>query len=675
MKKIIVSLAVIVLSLWSCEEQNIKSKKTALHQINILLDSANLETLDKFSRSKIADRVLLKISEWPNDSLKTALLFKIANRYYNIKEFKNYYSVSKSILRNSIKIKDSSSICKASYYLADYHTEINNADSAFYYTNYGTKVASKANLKDYLSQGQINKALIFISQNDYTSGERELYKVLQFFKKNPNENMLVQTYELLGLTSINLQQYELAEEYYQKLMAIGKNYSDPSLEFLSASASNNIGLIKLKEKEYENAVDVFKMAIKSDSLKNKRFDIYITIFDNLEYTRFKLNKKHNYDKTARYLIRAKDSIKDSEGAITTLLRLSEYQQQLNDSLSAKGSAKLAYNKSREIASKKDQTLALKQLIKVDRANASKYAEEYIRISDSLQVAERRIRNKLARIEYETDELIVEKNSLIEQRKSIIYITLALLTIGAFVFIIRIQMAKNRELILIQQQQKANEEIYELMLSQQSKMEAVRQTEKRNIARELHDGVLGKLFGTRLNLGLLNEKNTEKAAEERVQFIEELKKIEQEIREISHDLSQEKAAVVNNFVLVLNDYFEKQKHIASASITLDISDNIKWQEIDNLTKINLYRIVQECLQNINKHAQATEAHFNITQIENQLHLQVIDNGIGFNANKEKKGIGLKNIDLRVKQSKASMEIYSEKNKGTTFLFKFPLTSYA
>lgn len=675
MKNTVVYFSVIFLILFGCKENTDNVNRFDIKEIGELLDSANNETLDNEIRSIKALEVVSKVKHWPNDSLKSALLFKAANRFYNIKDFGNYFKVSKDILKINIQRKDTAGICKASYYIADYYTETNKADSAFYYTNFGSKIASRANLKDYLSQGLINKALIFISQSDYTSGERELYKVLKFLKKNPNENMLVQTYELLSLVSIALEQYDIAEKYCQDLITISKITSDPTFELLSSSTYNNLGLIKLKKKSYSDALIAFKQALENPSLKSSRFDIYLTVLDNIEFTNFKLKTRTNYDQIAQFLIKAKDSIKDSAGAITTLLRLSEFQERLNDSISSKKSAKLAYFKSRDIYNKKEETLALKQLIKVDRANASKHAEEYIRINDSLQVAERRIRNKLARIAYETDELIVEKNSLIEQRKSIIYITLALLTIGAFVFIIRIQMAKNRELILIQQQQKANEEIYELMLSQQSKMEAVRQTEKRNIARELHDGVLGKLFGTRLNLGLLNEKNTEKAAEERVQFIEELKKIEQEIREISHDLSQEKAAVVNNFVLVLNDYFEKQKLIASASITLDITDNIKWQEIDNLTKINLYRIVQECLQNINKHAQATEAYFNITQLENQLHLQVIDNGIGFNANKEKKGIGLKNIDLRVKQSKASMEIYSEKNKGTTFLFKFPLTSYA
>ncbi len=675
MKKTVVYIAVIILILFGCKKNTEKVNRADIKEIGVLLDSANTESLDNEIRSRHALAVVSKVKSWPNDSLKSALLFKAANRFYNIKDFKNYFNVSKDILKINIQRNDSAGICKASYYLADYYTETNKADSAFYYTNFGSKIASRANLKDYLSQGLINKALIFISQSDFTSGERELYKVLKFLKKNPNENMLVQTYELLSLVSISLEQYDIAERYCQYLIKISKTTKDPTFELLSSSTFNNIGLIKLKEKNYNDALIAFKQALQNPSLKSSRFDIYLTVFDNIEFAKFKLKTRSYYDKTAQYLIEAKDSIMDNDGAITTLLRLSEFQEQSSDSLSAKKSAKLAYLKSREIYNKKEETFALKQLIKVDRSNASKYAEEYIRISDSLQVAERRIRNKLARIEYETDELIVEKNSLIEQRKSIIYITLALLTIGAFVFIIRIQMAKNRELILIQQQQKANEEIYELMLSQQSKMEAVRQTEKRNIARELHDGVLGKLFGTRLNLGLLNEKNTEKAAEERVQFIEELKKIEQEIREISHDLSQEKAALVNNFVLVLRDYFEKQQQITSTNIILDIADDIQWQEIDNVTKINLYRIMQECLQNINKHAQASEAQFIITQPDTDLNLQVVDNGIGFNATKEKKGIGLKNIDLRVKQSKASMEIYSEKNKGTTFLFKFPLTSYS
>ncbi|MFY7664928.1 ATP-binding protein [Flavobacterium sp.] len=582
---------------------------------------------------------------------------------------------SERALKKSIELNDSLNLAKSYLFIGDYYSKYLITDKA--YSCYFKSEQIYRNLKDAENTSTLllNRAVLHLNESDYVGAEKATINALKFLRGSNNSELKYNAYNLLGIINHNLGETEISLSSHNSALNIAEKQLSEVSPFLKFTSLNNIGFVLQKNKRNAEAKNLFLKILAFPNLENDARELYLSVIFNLANTDSELGDYINSEKLLLKNLNEHQSTDDKLGMLSASLALSDVYDVKKNQLLAKKFASDAIRLANSIKSPQFKVKALKQLIKVDRANASKHAEEYIRINDSLQVAERRIRNKLARIAYETDELIVEKNSLIEQRKSIIYITLALLTIGAFVFIIRIQMAKNRELILIQQQQKANEEIYELMLSQQSKMEAVRQTEKRNIARELHDGVLGKLFGTRLNLGLLNEKNTEKAAEERVQFIEELKKIEQEIREISHDLSQEKAAVVNNFVLVLNDYFEKQKLIASASITLDITDNIKWQEIDNLTKINLYRIVQECLQNINKHAQATEAYFNITQLENQLHLKVIDNGIGFNANKEKKGIGLKNIDLRVKQSKASMEIYSEKNKGTTFLFKFPLTSYA
>ncbi|WP_165764483.1 tetratricopeptide repeat-containing sensor histidine kinase [Flavobacterium aurantiibacter] len=639
-----------------------------------------IEAADQISdTSKTHRKYLLKadsiIKILPTDSLSLKLEFKVASRFYNTNLMEDFLKSSERAVKKSIELKDSLNLAKSYLFIGDYYSKGLIIDKAYNYYFKSEQIYRKLKDSENTSALLLNRAVLHLNESDYVGAEKATINALKFLRGSNNSELKYNAFNLLGIINQNLGETETSLSSHNSALNIAKKQLSEESPFLKFTSLNNIGFVLQKNKRNTEAKKFFLKILAFPNLEIDARELYLSVIFNLANTDSELGNYINSEKLLLKNLNEHKSSDDKLGMLAASLALSEIYDIMKNVSLAKKYASDSKSLANSIKSPQFNVKALKQLIKVDRANASKYAEEYIRISDSLQVAERRIRNKLARIEYETDELIVEKNSLIEQRKSIIYITLALLTIGAFVFIIRIQMAKNRELILIQQQQKANEEIYELMLSQQSKMEAVRQTEKRNIARELHDGVLGKLFGTRLNLGLLNEKNTEKAAEERVQFIEELKKIEQEIREISHDLSQEKAAVVNNFVLVLNDYFEKQKLIASASITLDITDNIKWQEIDNLTKINLYRIVQECLQNINKHAQATEAHFNITQLENQLHLQVIDNGIGFNANKEKKGIGLKNIDLRVKQSKASMEIYSEKNRGTTFLFKFPLTSYA
>ena len=86
------------------------------------------------------------------------------------------------------------------------------------------------------------------------------------------------------------------------------------------------------------------------------------------------------------------------------------------------------------------------------------------------------------------------------------------------------------------QQKANEDIYNLMLGQQDKVDEARAKEKIRVSKELHDGVLGRLFGTRLSLDSINFKDGKEAMMTRANYIGQLKTIEEDIRKISHELN-------------------------------------------------------------------------------------------------------------------------------------------
>ncbi|MDD3005426.1 ATP-binding protein, partial [Flavobacterium sp.] len=100
------------------------------------------------------------------------------------------------------------------------------------------------------------------------------------------------------------------------------------------------------------------------------------------------------------------------------------------------------------------------------------------------------------------------------------------------------------------------------------------------------------------------------------------------------------------------------------------DKIDWNSIDNLVKINLYRILQESFQNINKYAQASQIEVVFQQKENTIALKIQDNGQGFDVHKKKKGIGLENMQSRVSSLKGKFEIDSKKGIGTTLTINIP-----
>ncbi len=130
-------------------------------------------------------------------------------------------------------------------------------------------------------------------------------------------------------------------------------------------------------------------------------------------------------------------------------------------------------------------------------------------------------------------------------------------------------------------------------------------------------------------------------------------------------------LINNFVAILHNLIEERKTLFEGKISLSIDSNIKWEEISNSLKINLYRIVQEGLQNIIKYANASNIKIDIKRTNNTLNAQIIDDGVGFSVSTKKKGIGIQNMISRAQELEGTFEIKSKKEKGTTLVISFPI----
>ena len=320
---------------------------------------------------------------------------------------------------------------------------------------------------------------------------------------------------------------------------------------------------------------------------------------------------------------------------------------------------------------RDFLAALKQSSIVDHKNSSKYSNDYIRINDSIQDVERASKEKFARLELETDEIIQEKDVLEDKNRTLLYILVITAVLASLLVVVRTQRARTRELLLKQAQQNANEEIFNLMMSQQSIIDESRNKEKKRLAQDLHDGILGRMFGLRLNLDSLNSSIETGAIEKRHELLNELKTIEQDIREISHDLNREKLVLINNFVSIVHNLLEEQKTLHQAVVTFTVNASINWDKIGNAIKINLYRILQEGLQNINKYATAKNIAVEISGNAENVYLKIQDDGIGFDVNKKSKGIGLQNMISRTQDCQGIIDINSEKDKGTKITITIPI----
>lgn len=668
MKQIIILFGLIFLVGCNSNEKNPVIPK----KLDAYFENSSNVNLDKEIRLKYIDsakNIIQEASE--NDSIKIKNYFKLANRYFILLEYDKYKETTTKILDISESINDSLNIAKAEYYLGDYYFSLSKNDSAYYYYLGAEKKYEKLDDKSNLARTILHKAYILLYEKDFLGSESETIKVLNIAKEINDQSLIYECYVNLGSSLSGLGDYNKALEYHQKALLQIKKIEDENYKPLfQAQTLNNIGFVYLSINKFNEASQIFEEGLKINNLKEIQPVLYTSLLDNFAYSRFKINKNEGL-KDFQTALAVRDEIDDLYGKINSRIHLTEYYLSQNDTLKAIQLNSEANKLAKESHYNKEVLITLDFYTKLIPEEGLSYARDYIKLNDSLQKQERATRNKLARIEFETDEIISEKETLSNQRKIILIMSLLIISFGFLLYIILYQRSKHKELVFNQQQQESNEEIYRLMLNNQEDIDEVRSNVKRNIALELHDNILNRLASTRLNLFAISRRQDEETIKKALEHIDSIRVIEQEIRAFSHELHRESEINKSNFKNILEELLKNQKETYSAECNCDIFFDEAMNNMSPEIKMNVYRIIQEAFNNINKYANATKIGLALDVDDGFLHLEINDNGTGFNVKKVKNGIGLKNMKSRAEAMKGEIFIASEKGKGTNIKLKIPL----
>jgi signal transduction histidine kinase len=227
---------------------------------------------------------------------------------------------------------------------------------------------------------------------------------------------------------------------------------------------------------------------------------------------------------------------------------------------------------------------------------------------------------------------------------------------------------------IQAREAYQKEINNLLQSQELKsVEAMlsgQDKERKRIAQDLHDRLGSILSATKMYFEsvlpekLLSSEKGEKACNLLDQAIDQT-------RLISYDLT---SGVLSKFgfAAALEDLKQTVEGSGSIKMLLNLSNNSQRFTAD--TEINLYRIVQEAVSNILKHAEATEIKIRLNLSENQYLLSIEDNGKGFDTSVAQTGMGLQNMLARTGKFKGDYSIKSEPGNGTHIHITFNPKTY-
>ena len=617
---------------------------------------------------KFLDSISSFSNKLPNDTLYRHFLFDLSNEYYYLNKYSKSFEVSKKVLHLSIIAKDTFSIARAYSYIGDNYL-LTQKDSAYYFHQKSEKLYRVINNEERIGIELFKKAYILFFEGNFIESEAQVSKALLYLKNSKDAEMLFTAYSLLGLNFEKLEEYKEALKYQfiarNLLNDIEGFNSNLEKKYLyNIESSINISNIYEKTNQYEQSIQVLKSLL-TPELKKKSLSNYIFVLGNLGYSEMKSGitiGTDNYFKEALSLSKENDF---KNNIVYQLKNLGEYYSIIKDSARSISYLKQSLQLAEKLKMGEEIKKSLQLLSQIDKQNAAVYNKRYIVISDSLTKAQRINRNKYARIEYETS-VVEDENKILSTKNTYIiiaFVFFSFILIGIIIY--RYIKTKKLEIAMLFKQQKADEEVFELLKENQIKMNLAIVAEQNRISRELHDGVLNKLYGTRMKLGILNESDEEEIKAKRLTYVDMLQEIEKEIRDISHDLPSNILKGTFNYINLLNSLINEQNELKTTNFLFKVDSTIAWENITGLVKITIYRIVQEALQNVIKHANTKECRIEITNVGNkELYLSIEDNGVGFDVNKiENEGIGLKNIKERAEILNSKLILTSELGKGT------------
>jgi len=318
-----------------------------------------------------------------------------------------------------------------------------------------------------------------------------------------------------------------------------------------------------------------------------------------------------------------------------------------------------------------------------------YMEKYDQVKDELYDLERsRMINELE-IKYqiqEKEQNIRELEQAAKLRKTQLRFQtfyIVVLIVGAIAFlglalIFYRNWQKNK---LISNQKAALDTVKIKQLEQEKRLIALQsliegqEQERQRIASDLHDGLGALLSTVRLQFDSVK---TQQLPEQQLQQFQKSKELLaiacRETREIAHNMmpgSIQKFGILS----AIKDMCDAIIH--AQGIQVDFQSLHFDGQLPDDQKIAIFRIVQELLNNIIKHAQATEVLVQITQINQQLEIIVEDDWLGFSINETEnfEGMGLSSVRSRVEYLQGEMEVESVLEEGSTFTILIPLQSIA
>ncbi len=552
-------------------------------------------------------------------------------------------------------------------------------DSSEIYFNRAKQFLTALNDKKRVAVINISIGAIQLRLGDYNNTIKTLTESVIYFEKTGDNLNAAKCYSNMSAAFAELENYNSAIEYNEKALRV---FNAQNLIPFQLITLPNLAAQHLKNGDTIKAIrynlEAEKLAI---SMGNKRS--LSIIYNNLGSAYLDSDEKKAKDYLEKTIIlktelNLRNGIEVAQGNLGYLyLKNNEF----NNALSY-------YKLVEQQVNGKQLVFAYEQIHKCyaglkQYVKALEYAGKSRHLNDSILSSEnQKIFNEI-HTKYETEK---KENEILElqtknlevdnkriQNRTLLYISLGILVLTILLIFVLIKNSKRKQILIQQKMKIKNQELVERLKTQElNGIDAIidaQEKERTRIANDLHDN-LGSRIAT-LKLYINNfESKTKK--EEKTALFNKLKLLADEtyseVRKIAHNKNI--GALINKGLIPSMNVIAHQISSAGKLQIQVININVN-QRVQNNIEIQVFRIIQELLTNIIKHADASEATIQFSEDNKVLNVMIEDNGKGFNINQTNFGFGLSNIEKRLRNINGDLVIDSTENYGTTVILNINL----
>ncbi|UOE39762.1 sensor histidine kinase [Chryseobacterium suipulveris] len=498
------------------------------------------------------------------------------------------------------------------------------------------------------------------------SANNYYHRSLSILESHSDSKQLANLYNNLGQLNRKIQNYPKSIEYYDKSMQIFTSIKDDEG---IATIYNESGVVYEYMKNYEEAKSRY---IKSLNIQKKRGDLVGQGY-SLEFIGGVSMLQKKYAEAEKYLTESLSIRKKTKDNFAIALNYNVLGHLFLEKKEYRTAAE-NFIKSNQIATTipymdlmRDNYL---QLSNVDKEignykGAYENQELFVQYNDSIFTAEKMKQIEEISVKYETEkkdkEILIHKSKIF--KRNVALLSLSGLLIFGFGYY---KNFRHRQKIKFQK-----EILHQQDLATKAAMSA-EDNERKRMAMHLHDGVGQMLNATNMNLQVLEEYQNNKEGFEMVMNKTRniLTDAMTEVRTLSHQIMPN-MLVKNSLSNALRELIDKSN---SPKLHINLTIDGLQEDLAENVQIVMFRIIQECINNTIKHANASEIDIAVKQDSNEISASFRDNGRGFDPTlyqSKSEGMGLENIKSRIEFLKGYFQLDSEKSKGTSITVKIPI----